>query len=32
MVVLALTFHAIFEGIAVGLEDEAEHVWLLFAG
>ena len=32
MVVLALTFHAIFEGIAVGLEDEVEHVWLLFAG
>ena len=32
LVVLALTFHAIFEGIAVGLEEEAHDVWLLFAG
>ena len=32
LVVLALTFHAVFEGIAVGLENEANDVWLLFAG
>ena len=31
-VVLALTFHAILEGIAVGLEPEVNDVWLLFAG
>ena len=31
-VVLALTFHAILEGIAVGLEPEVNDVWLLFSG
>ena len=31
-VVLALTFHAILEGIAVGLEEDLNDVWLLFAG
>jgi len=30
-VVLALTFHAILEGIAVGLEPEVNDVWLLFS-
>ena len=30
--VLALSFHAVFEGLAVGLENEAKDVWLLFAG
>ena len=29
---LALTFHAVLEGIAVGLEGELNDVWLLFAG
>ena len=32
LVVLALTFHAVLEGIAVGLESELNDVWLLFAG
>ena len=31
-VVLALTFHAILEGIAVGLEEDLNDVRLLFAG
>ena len=30
--VLALSFHAVFEGLAVGLETESQDVWLLFAG
>ena len=30
--VLALSFHAVFEGLAVGLESESKDVWLLFAG
>lgn len=30
--VLALSFHALFEGLAVGLEEDAEGVWKLFAG
>ena len=30
--VLALSFHAVFEGLAVGLEKESQDVWLLFAG
>jgi zinc transporter ZupT len=30
--VLALSFHAVFEGLAIGLETEAKDVWLLFAG
>ena len=29
--VLALSFHAVFEGLAVGLEDSIEGVWTLFA-
>ena len=31
LTVLALSFHAIFEGLAIGLEDEVETVWTLFA-
>ena len=29
--VLALSFHSVFEGLAIGLEDKSD-VWLLFAG
>eukprot|EP00092_Neocalanus_flemingeri_P030329 GFUD01032924.1.p1 GENE.GFUD01032924.1~~GFUD01032924.1.p1 ORF type:complete len:434 (+),score=123.10 GFUD01032924.1:465-1766(+) len=28
--VLALSFHAVFEGLAVGLEEDTEDVWALF--
>ena len=31
-VVLALTFHAVFEGTAVGLENEVNDIWMLFGG
>ncbi|XP_074037056.1 zinc transporter ZIP1 [Leptinotarsa decemlineata] len=31
LVVLALSFHAVFEGLAVGLEASVEKVWYLFA-
>ena len=30
--VLALSFHAIFEGLAIGLEEHEEDIWILFAG
>ena len=30
--VLALSFHAVFEGLAIGLEPDSKDVWLLFAG
>ena len=30
--VLSLSFHSIFEGLAVGLETSTESVWKLFAG
>ena len=30
--VLALSFHAIFEGLAVGLESTVADVWTLFGG
>ncbi len=30
--VLALSFHAVFEGLAVGLEDTNTGVWTLFTG
>ena len=30
--VLALSFHAIFEGLAIGLESESTKIWILFAG
>ncbi len=32
LTVLALSCHAIFEGLAIGLEKESEAVWTLFAG
>ena len=31
LTVLALSFHAIFEGLAIGLEREVDTVWTLFA-
>lgn len=31
LAVLALSFHAVFEGLAVGLEGSVEKVWYLFA-
>ena len=30
--VLALSFHAVLEGLAIGLESESSDVWILFAG
>ena len=30
--VLALSFHAVFEGLAVGLEEGTQDVWALFTG
>ena len=30
--VLALSFHSVFEGLAIGLEEGLTNVWLLFAG
>ena len=32
LTVLALSLHAIFEGLAVGLEKDSKDVWILFAG
>ena len=32
LTVLALSCHAIFEGLAVGLEKDSDAVWTLFAG
>ena len=32
LTVLALSCHAIFEGLAIGLEDNPDVVWTLFAG
>ena len=29
---LALSFHAVFEGLAIGLEPDTGDVWKLFAG
>lgn len=29
MIVIALSFHSIFEGLAIGLQDTANHVWQL---
>lgn len=31
LAVLALSFHAVFEGLAVGLENDVQKVWYLFA-
>ena len=30
--VLALSFHAVFEGLAIGLEPSSSDIWILFAG
>ena len=30
--VLALSFHAVFEGLAIGLEASSSDIWILFAG
>ena len=30
--IMALSFHAVFEGMAVGLEHHADDVWKLFIG
>ena len=32
LTVVALSFHAVFEGMAVGLEDSISSVWTLFTG
>ena len=32
LAVLALSIHAIFEGLAIGLESHSEDVWILFLG
>ena len=32
LTVLALSFHSVFEGLAVGLETEPHNIWILFAG
>ncbi|XP_059085377.1 zinc transporter ZIP1-like [Tigriopus californicus] len=32
MTMLALTLHAVFEGLAIGIEEETTDVWKLFAG
>ena len=29
---LALSFHAIFEGLAIGLEEHEDDIWILYAG
>ena len=30
--VLALSFHALLEGMAVGLETDSTDIWIMFAG
>ena len=32
LTVLALSFHATFEGLAIGLESSVDNVWTMFAG
>merc|ERR1711892_883236 len=32
LTVLALSFHAVFEGLAVGLEEHTKDIWTLFTG
>ena len=32
LTVLALSFHSVFEGLAIGLEASAPRVWILWAG
>jgi zinc transporter ZupT len=31
-IIVALSFHSIFEGLAIGLQSDTESVWLLFVG
>ena len=30
--VMALSFHALFEGLAIGLETDTTDIWIMFAG
>ena len=30
--VMALSFHALFEGLAIGLETDFTDIWIMFAG
>ena len=30
--VIALSFHALFEGLAVGLETDSSDIWIMFLG
>ena len=32
IIVVALSIHAIFEGLAIGLEPHSADIWILFAG
>ena len=32
LAVLALSIHAVFEGLAIGLTSHSEDVWILFTG
>ena len=32
IIVLALSLHAVFEGLAIGLEPHSADIWILFAG
>ena len=32
LTIMALSFHAAFEGLAIGLETDASDVWIMFAG
>ena len=32
LTIMALSFHAAFEGLAIGLETDASDVWVMFAG
>lgn len=32
LIVIALSFHAVFEGLAIGLESDAVAVWTLYGG
>lgn len=31
LIILALSIHQIFEGLAIGLEQDTSHVWILLA-
>ena len=32
IIVVALSLHAVFEGLAIGLENHSDDIWILFAG